>query len=146
MLFNPFIHLLTPLGNKPFENTMGKGEIARNEQFLLFPQCFLPVWIIFFHFLQICKCRLQTFSVWKSLKFVWYWVKTTLPFRIGSLCSRQINGSRKRNLLLGRIENTDYQHFLLFPQCFSKNFFPRVVKSCDCVVKGNPIEIYLCYR
>ena len=24
-----------PLGNKPFENTVGKGEIARNEQFLL---------------------------------------------------------------------------------------------------------------
>ena len=26
-----------PLGNKPFENTVGKGEIARNEQFLLYP-------------------------------------------------------------------------------------------------------------
>ena len=26
-----------------FENTVGKGEIARNEQFLLFPQCFLPI-------------------------------------------------------------------------------------------------------
>ena len=26
-----------PLGNKPFENTVGKGEIAHNEQFLLFP-------------------------------------------------------------------------------------------------------------
>ena len=23
-----------------FENTVGKGEIARNEQFLFFPQCF----------------------------------------------------------------------------------------------------------
>ena len=30
-------------GKKPFENTVGKGEIARNEQFLLFPQCFLLV-------------------------------------------------------------------------------------------------------
>ena len=28
---------------KSFENTVGKGEIARNEQFLLFPQCFLPI-------------------------------------------------------------------------------------------------------
>ena len=28
---------------KPFENTMGKGEIAHNEQFLLFAQSFLPV-------------------------------------------------------------------------------------------------------
>ena len=27
---------------KSFENTVGKGVIARNEQFLLFPQCFLP--------------------------------------------------------------------------------------------------------
>ena len=26
-----------------FENTVGKEEIARNEQFLLFPQCFLPI-------------------------------------------------------------------------------------------------------
>ena len=25
------------------ENTVGKGEIARNEQFLLFPQCFLKI-------------------------------------------------------------------------------------------------------
>ena len=33
-------HLLTPLGNKPFENTVGKGEIARNEQFLLFHSVF----------------------------------------------------------------------------------------------------------
>ena len=28
-------------GKKPFENTVGKEEIARKEQFLLFPQCFL---------------------------------------------------------------------------------------------------------
>ena len=28
--------------NKSFENTVGKGEIAHNEQFLPFPQCFLP--------------------------------------------------------------------------------------------------------
>ena len=26
--------------SKKVENTVGKGEIARNEQFLLFPQCF----------------------------------------------------------------------------------------------------------
>ena len=29
---------------KSSENTVGKGEIARNEQFLLFPQCFLSFW------------------------------------------------------------------------------------------------------
>ena len=37
----------TCLQNKSFENTVGKGEIARNEQFRLFPQCFLPVWRTF---------------------------------------------------------------------------------------------------
>ena len=36
--------------HKPIENTSGKGEIARIEQFLLFPQCFLPVWKTFSHF------------------------------------------------------------------------------------------------
>ena len=29
---------------KSFENNVRKGEIAHNEQFLLFPQCFLPFW------------------------------------------------------------------------------------------------------
>ena len=56
LLFNRFPHndpLVTPLGNKPFKNTVGKGEIAHNEQFLLFPQCFLPIWITFCHFRQI---------------------------------------------------------------------------------------------
>ena len=49
-----------------FENTAGKGEIARDEQFLLFPQCFLPVWRTFFHFHSIRNCRLQTVSLEES--------------------------------------------------------------------------------
>ena len=39
---NPFPDLVfTCLQCKPFKSTVGKGEIARNEQFLLFSQCFL---------------------------------------------------------------------------------------------------------
>ena len=34
--------VFTCLQHKSFENTAGKGEIACNEQFLLYPQCFLP--------------------------------------------------------------------------------------------------------
>ena len=43
---------VNPFPNKPWflhvcstslENTVGKGEIAHDEQFLLFPQCFLPI-------------------------------------------------------------------------------------------------------
>ena len=36
-----------------FENIVGKGEIARNEQFLLFQQCFLLNQIIVFPFVHI---------------------------------------------------------------------------------------------
>ena len=57
----------------------GKGEIARNEQFLLFPQYFLPILGAFCHFHQIWNCRLQALSVWKRLKFVvWERVKLLL--------------------------------------------------------------------
>ena len=34
---------------KSFEITVGKGEIARYEQFLLSPLCFLPFWGPLFH-------------------------------------------------------------------------------------------------
>ena len=37
-MFNP---LLILTHQQAFENTIGKGEIAHNEQFLLFPLCFL---------------------------------------------------------------------------------------------------------
>ena len=44
--------VFTCLLNKSFENTVGKGEIACNEQFLLFPQCFPPIWRTSYHFHQ----------------------------------------------------------------------------------------------
>ena len=59
----------TSLLYKSFENTVGKGEIAHNEQFLLFPECFLPIWKTLCHFHQNRNGGLQTLSVWKSLKF-----------------------------------------------------------------------------
>ena len=68
--------VFTGLQDKCFENTEGEGEIACNEQFLLFRQCFLPIWITSCYFHQIHYCRLQILSVWKSLKVdVWERVK-----------------------------------------------------------------------
>ena len=55
--------VFTCLQYKSLENTVGKGEIACNEQFLLFPQCFLPIWKSFCHFHETQNCRLQTFSI-----------------------------------------------------------------------------------
>ena len=68
---------LNPFPNKPWFlhvcsisplKTLGKGENAPNEQFLLFPQCFLPVSRTFCRLHQIRNCWLPTLSVWKSLK------------------------------------------------------------------------------
>ena len=61
---------------KYFGKTVGKGEIARNEQFLLFPHSvFYPFGehsAVFIRF-EIFVCRL---SGWKSLRFVvWERVK-----------------------------------------------------------------------
>ena len=58
--------VFTCLQYKPFENTVGKGEIARIEQFLLFPQCFLLFWRtqlpgIFIKF-EIIVCKLFQFG------------------------------------------------------------------------------------
>ena len=59
---DPFVvlthsHTMTPFdgpqGNKPSENTVGKGEIAHNKQFLLYPKCFLPTERTFCYFHQI---------------------------------------------------------------------------------------------
>ena len=54
-LYNPskYYMVFTCLQYMSFENTVGKEEIARNEQFLLFPHCFLLVWRTFRHFHQI---------------------------------------------------------------------------------------------
>ena len=65
--FNPF-------PNKPWffrvcsislSKTLGEVEIARNEQFLLF-----PVFSTYLENFAPFSCRLQTLSVWKNLKFV----------------------------------------------------------------------------
>ena len=58
-----------------FEDTVGKGEIARDEvtsDFSFHHMCFLPVWRTFFHLNPIWKWQLQFLSFWKSLKcIVW---------------------------------------------------------------------------
>ena len=41
------------MNNTVFENIVGKGEIAHNEQFLLFPQCFLVKQMIVSPFVHI---------------------------------------------------------------------------------------------
>ena len=49
---SPNNHWFLPASGTSLENTVGKGEITRNKQFLLFPQYFLPNWIAFCNFYQ----------------------------------------------------------------------------------------------
>ena len=51
--FTPQILILTHQLQRAFENIVGKGEIARKEQFLLFPRCFLLNQIIVSPFVHI---------------------------------------------------------------------------------------------
>ena len=46
---------------------MRKGESIHNEQFLLSPLCFLPIWRTSCHFQQIWNCHVQSLWVWESL-------------------------------------------------------------------------------
>ena len=122
-----------PLGSKPFENTVGKGEIAHNEQFLLFPQCFL------------CLDNFLPFS--SNLK-------------LSSANSFSLEESKICHLVMGQLFTTEDLELYLFGRsrlwenivgnrkCWSPAFFSisynvfkrlkffSVVKSPDCVVKG----------
>ena len=47
--FTPWVLILTHQQQTAYENIVGKEEIASNEQFLLFPQCFLLNQVIVSH-------------------------------------------------------------------------------------------------
>ena len=89
----------------------------------------------FCHIHQIWNGRLQTLSIWKSLKFVfWEKVKLTLfqttKFQSGSKWKHlQVEKdlelklwSKRAENIVGKGENAGYQHFLIFPQCFQRFF------------------------
>ena len=64
------------------ENIVGKGEIAQNEQFLLFPQCFLLNQIIVLPFVQICDI-ISLFAVEFGEPKIGLWVKgLTAPWHL----------------------------------------------------------------
>ena len=95
--------IMTPFdapGKQAFWKHVGKGEIARNEQFLLFPQCFLPVWIAFYLFRQIWNCCLQTLSVLKSLKL------------------SSGNGLTKLLWVLARVHNKAFENIVIEDYCY----------------------------
>ena len=65
----PHFDALKIYRNIAVENIVRKGKIACNKQFLLFSQYFLPYMVLIFHFKCTLKCRLQSVSIWTSLKY-----------------------------------------------------------------------------
>ena len=121
---------------------MGKGQIARSEQFLLFPQCFQ-------------KACFQGAS--KGV-IVWEWVNP-LPdnkildwFKLKQSADGNFEfdvNSRKFSKLVentvGKGEIARYENFLLFPQCFQRACFPGASKGVSVLEWVNTIFIgYLC--
>ena len=85
-----------------YENTVGKGEIAQNERFLLSPRWFLPFWRTFCHFYQINICRLQVLPMWKSLKFVvWERVTSYTTCNSSRITYRQVCANHNSVMLKG---------------------------------------------
>ena len=79
-----------------FENIVGKGEIARSEQFLLFPQCCLLNQIVVSQFVHI-------FDI--------------ISLFAAELQDPKIDISGKGLTTLKLKVSLKYQHFLIFPQC-----------------------------
>ena len=67
---NVFLPFLSHQQQKAFENIVGKEEIARNEQFLLFPQCFLLNQKILSQFVN-SFVNLYLLLYWKSPKLAY---------------------------------------------------------------------------
>ena len=126
-------------------------EIARNEQFLLFPLCFLHFLRIYCHFHQTWNCRLQTVSVWKSLKFV-VWKRVTSNDQIPDLTRIRVHPDTKSYVdlmmkflferaenIVRKAESAANQHILLFHQCFQK----PLTLYCTTNFLKSPISKYL---
>ena len=73
-VLNPLLHkifILTHQQQRAFENIVGKEEIARNEQFLLLPQCFLLSQIIVTHLSIFVTSYFYLLLNWKSPKLAY---------------------------------------------------------------------------
>ena len=139
------------------ENTVGKGEIARYEHFLLFPQCFqkacfpgaskgVIVWewvnqrfLLFpqlFYSVQEKIIILCTFNLSSANAFT---LVLSMKLSFGeessdiTVCSSSFGMGKTH---CGKRRKCWLPAFSPFLTMFSKGFLFRVIKSLDCVVKG----------
>ena len=129
---------------------MGKGEIARYEQFLLFPHCFqklsvvdapkrvsmeLRVYLASTHYRAFALLRkMVCFSV--RLGLTHYQMTISDSSNLKEFADDNFKFYENGRKLSKRVENTGgkgeiarYEQFLLFPQCFQKACFPGACKG-----------------
>ena len=104
--------------SKRVENTVGKGEIARYEQLLLFPQCF----------------QKACFPEASKGVIVWEWANP-LPndhildwSKLKAFADDKVNVAENLKLvrvenIVDKVENSGYQHPLLFQEFLQKASF-----------------------
>ena len=138
---------------KSFENTVGKEKLLVTSNFSFSQSVFYTFGELSAFFYQILNCRLQTLSVWKSLKFViWERVKRSGDdkifikpqyFRLVQIerISRRPKKkfdpkieiySVKGRKHCGKCRKCWLPAFSPFPTVFSKGFCLKVIKSRDC--------------
>ena len=160
----PLLHrysFLTHQQQTAFENIVGKEEIARNEQFLLFPECFLlnqkivSSFVNIYDIMSLFAAELEgpIISIWG--KWFRYWSIMGQWTRIFSdqvwipleqLVSQQcvcVNFRVLKNCCLWKDRKYGRNRrkywlplFSPFPKIFSKGLSFRVVKTRDCVIGG----------
>ena len=71
-------------------------------------------------------------------------------FKLKTFADDKINVTQKLKFVLGRVENivakgenSGYQHFLFFPQCFQKTFYTGSLKSGLC---GKKLKVIVLQR
>ena len=118
--------------SKQVENSIGKGEIAHNEQFLLFSQCF----------------QRACFPGASKGVIVWEWVNSARQqnFRqskLRTVSDDKINVVEKIEICFekgrkhcGKRRKCWLPAFSPFSTMISKGFFHRIVKSSHCLVDG----------
>ena len=117
--------------SKQVENNVGKGEIARHEQFLLFPQCFqkacfpgasngVVVW-------EWVKCRevirvvlTEHFNLQPHMPILGSPISAANKNMMSKVWTNGVQLSDRVENIVGKEEIARYEQFLLFPQCFQK--------------------------
>ena len=138
---------------KRVENTVEKGEIARYEQFLLFPQCFQKTCTADTNFKvnenggnfskmvenTVGKGEIARYE--QFLLFPHCFQKTSTADTDFKVDENGGKFSKRVENTVGKGEIARYKQFLLFT-LFSKDLYNRYVKIWACLGKAVPLEMY----